>query len=355
MNQKSQITNHQSPMRCDVVGVGANSIDFVYRLPAYPRPDSAFAKLPITGHLISCGGQITTALATCAAMGLSTSYIGTIGTDAHGRRMREELQRRGIDLSHAITRDTGNPFAVILLDDREGERVVLWHRDPLVALSASEIDRDAIVSGRLVHVDDVDLDASIEAARLARAAGVPVTSDIERTTEDVKTLLGAVTIPIFAEHVPSALTGETELPRALERLRQPHHTMLCVTLGARGALLLAAGEIIQEPGIAVKTVDTTGAGDVLVGVLAAALDTGIDLLAATVWAIRAASLKVTRPGTIAGFPTAAEVAADQNLDVRRAADLAIQQISSDEKTAPDTSGPKSGQVNPRVVIQLRPR
>ena len=89
----------------DVVGVGANSIDFVYRLPAYPRPDSPFAKLPITEHLISCGGQVTTALATCAAMGLSTSYVGTIGSDAHGQRMREELQRRGIDISNVVIRD----------------------------------------------------------------------------------------------------------------------------------------------------------------------------------------------------------------------------------------------------------
>jgi len=294
-------------MRCDVLGVGANSVDFVYRLPAYPRPDSAFAKLPITDHLISCGGQVTTALATCAAMGLSTSYIGTIGSDAHGRRMRDELQRRGIDLSHAITRDAGNPFAVILLDDREGERVVLWHRDPRLALAASEMDRDAIVSARLVHVDDVDLDASVEAARLARAAGAPVTSDIERTTEDVRALIGAVTIPIFAEHVPLALTGETELPRALERLRKPHHAMLCVTLGARGALLLAAGEVIQEPGIAVKTVDTTGAGDVFRGAFIYALLRGDAPRAILRFANAAAALSCTRLGAMNSAPSLADV------------------------------------------------
>jgi sugar/nucleoside kinase (ribokinase family) len=291
----------------DVVGVGANSIDFVYRLPAYPRPDSAFAKLPITGHLISCGGQVTTALATCAAMGLTTAYIGTIGTDAHGRRMRDELQRRGIDLSHAITRDAGNPFAVILLDDREGERVVLWHRDPRVALSASEIDRDAIVSARLVHVDDVDLDASIEAARLARAAGAPVTSDIERTTEDVTALLGAVTIPIFAEHVPLALTGETDLPRALERLRQPHHAMLCVTLGARGALMLVGSEVIREEGIAVKTVDTTGAGDIFRGAFIYALLRGDAPREILRFANASAALSCTKLGAMNSVPTLEEI------------------------------------------------
>ena len=82
-----------------------------------------------------------------------------------------------------------------------------------------------------------------------------------------------------------------------------------VTLGAAGAHVLTGDTHHRLPAPEVTTVDTTGAGDVLVGVLAAALDAGIDLRAATVWAIRAASLKVTRPGTIAGFPTAAEVAA----------------------------------------------
>jgi sulfofructose kinase len=293
----------------DVVGVGANSIDFVYRLPAYPRPDSPFAKLPITEHVISCGGQVTTALATCAAMGLSTSYIGTIGSDEHGRRMRDELERRGIDVSHAVVRDAGNPFAVILLDDREGERVVLWHRDPRLALTAGEISGDAIASARLVHVDDVDLEASLEAARLARAAGIPVTSDIERTTEDVRALVDAVTIPIFAEHVPSALTGEADLPRALEQLRRPHHTMLGVTLGARGALLLAGDEVIREEGIAVKTVDTTGAGDVFRGAFISALLRGDDPRTILRFANAAAALSCTRVGAMSSVATVADVTA----------------------------------------------
>src|SRR3954464_11287631 len=126
-------------MTCDVVGVGANSVDFVYRLPAYPPPDSAFAKLPISHHVVSCGGQVTTALATCAAMGLRTAYIGTVGSDDYAARMRAALHARGIDPPRAIAREGTNPFAVILLDDREGERVVLWSRGPHLKLSAREV------------------------------------------------------------------------------------------------------------------------------------------------------------------------------------------------------------------------
>src|SRR5947207_10269912 len=154
-------------MTYDVVGVGANSIDFVYRLPAYPRPDSPFSKLPISQHLASCGGQVTTALATCAAMGLRTAYVGTVGSDDHAGRMRAELDARGIDGSRIIAREGTNPFAVILLDDREGERVVLWSRGPHLALKASEMTADMFADARLVHVDDVDLDASITETRCA--------------------------------------------------------------------------------------------------------------------------------------------------------------------------------------------
>jgi len=293
----------------DIVGVGANSVDFVYRLPHYPRPDSAFAKLPITDHLVSCGGQVSTALATCAAMGLRASYIGTFGSDDSGGRMRDELARRGIDISHAIVRDAPNPFAVILLDDREGERVVLWRRDPRVALDARDINPDAIRSARLLHVDDVDLDASVEAARIARQHGLPVTSDIEQTAGRIRTLIDAVTVPIFAEHVPAALTGEPDMARALEGLRQPHHSMVCVTRGARGAMLLEGNIVHDEPGVHVQSVDTTGAGDVFRGAFIYALLRGDAPREILRFANAAAALSCTKAGAMSSVPTLADVAA----------------------------------------------
>ena len=76
----------------DVVGVGANSVDYVYSLPGFPDPDTAAAKLRIGRHLISPGGQTTTTLSTCAAMGLRTAYIGTISSDANGTLIREDIR-----------------------------------------------------------------------------------------------------------------------------------------------------------------------------------------------------------------------------------------------------------------------
>ena len=291
----------------DVIGVGANSVDYVYRLPAYPRPDSATAKMRIDSHLVSCGGQTATTVSTCAAMGLRVKYVGALGGDDNGRRMREELTRREVNLSGAVTRDVSNRFAVILLDQTIGERVVLWDRDTRLSLDHSELTA-ALTGMRLVHVDDEDQDAAITAAVIGREAGVPVTSDIERLTDRTEELVARVTVPIFAEHLLQELTGESDFERALRKLRRTHAGLLCVTLGARGAMLLDGDTLHHEPARQVEVVDTTGAGDVFRGAFIHALlrgDTPRDILR---FANAAAAISCTRVGAISSIPSLSDIA-----------------------------------------------
>jgi sugar/nucleoside kinase (ribokinase family) len=293
----------------DVIGVGANSVDYVYRLPQFPKPDSTAAKLRIAYHTVSCGGQTATTLCTCAAMGLTTRYVGATGSDDNGQLIRDALVDRGVDIAQSVESDGGNAFAVILLDQRQGERVVLWERPAGLDLAPGDIDRDVVCDARLLHVDDVDIDTSIRAASMARAAAIPVTSDIERVGERTEELVAAVTIPIFAEHVLESLTGERDFERALRTLRQRHAGMLCVTLGARGAMLLDGDHLYQQPAFPMPVTDTTGAGDVFRGAFIAALlrgDAPADILR---FANAAAAICCTRLGAIAGIPTLAETQA----------------------------------------------
>ena len=293
----------------DVVGVGANSVDDVYRLPEFPRPDSPAAKLRIAHHAIACGGQTATTMCTCTAMGLRSRYVGATGNDDNGRLIRDELRRRGVDTAYVAVRDARNAFAVFLLDETLGERVVLWDRSPQLDLTPAEIDPAVIRDARLLHVDDVDVEASIRAALVAREAGVPVTSDIEQVGDRTEALIAAVTVPIFAEHVLEPLTGEADPERALRRLRQRHAGMLCVTLGARGAMLLDGDRLYVEPACEVAVSDTTGAGDVFRGAFIAALLRG-DLPAGILkFANAAAAVGCTRLGAIDGAPTRGEIEA----------------------------------------------
>lgn len=291
----------------DVVGVGANSVDYVYRLPASPRADSPTAKLRITSHAVSCGGQMATALAACAALGLRPSYVGAVGTDDEGGRVQRELAGRGIDLSHLVTRDGANQFAVITVDEQTGERIVLWDRDDRLMLQPAEVPAALIASARLVHVDDVDEEAAIRAATLARRAGVPATSDLDRITGRTAELVAAVTIPIFAEHVVPALTGEADHERGLRRLRHTHDGLLCITLGPRGSMMLDGDRLWEAPGYAVQAVDTTGAGDVFRAGFIHAWLAGAAPADILRFANAAAALSCTRAGALSSVPTLAEV------------------------------------------------
>ena len=46
----------------DVVGIGANSVDYVNVLPGYPQPFGSFAKMRIAQQRVFCGGQMATAM-----------------------------------------------------------------------------------------------------------------------------------------------------------------------------------------------------------------------------------------------------------------------------------------------------
>lgn len=288
----------------DVVGIGESSIDEVVRLPGVLGSN---VKLPVSSRHIRYGGQVATTLATCASFGLRTALLGTVGHDDHVSGLCTALANRGVDTTLLIMRPVRHRRAIVLVSEQTGDRAVLWERDEQLALTADEIPRATIESTRLLHVDEVDVEASLVAAGIARRAGIPVTSDIDGNTDRTRELIAAVTVPIFAEHVPRALTGETDPERALRALRQRHGGMLCVTLGSRGSMLLDGNQLYRVPAARVRAVDATGAGDVFRGAFIYALlrgDSPVDILR---FANVAAALSCTREGALDSVPTRREV------------------------------------------------
>jgi len=291
----------------DVVGIGANSVDFVHLLPGYPQPFGSFAKMRIEKQEVLCGGQTATAMCACARLGLRAKYAGVTGTDDNGRRVRRELERRGIDLSDVIIRDAQNQFAVILVDETTGDRIVLWDRDEKLLLREREIPVESIAASRLLHVDDVDQGAAIRAAQIAREAGVPVTSDIDRITDRTGELIAAVTIPIFAEHVLPQVTGISDPERALRKVRGTHDGLMCVTLGERGAMALDGDRVHYMPAFQVHALDTTGAGDVFRAGFIDSLLRGARADDILRFANAAAAVSCTRLGALGGIPERDEI------------------------------------------------
>jgi sulfofructose kinase len=308
----------------DVLGIGANSVDTVSLVPAFPRPEGWLSKLRISRHLTCCGGQTATTLAACAGFGLRAKYIGAVGADENGRRVRDALSRRQVDVAGVVVRDAPNQFALIVIDEQTGERAVLWDRDDRLRLNDDELPHDELGAVRLLHVDDVDQEAAIRVARLGRDRGVPVTSDLDRMTDRSEELALSVSVPIFAEGLPEQLTGERDPERALRKLQERRQAArvagspdgpLCVTLGARGAAALDGDRFVVAPAFPVGAVDTTGSGDVFRGGFIFGLLRGWDIGRTLRFANAAAGLACTRIGAMDGVPSLADALALAGLEV----------------------------------------
>lgn len=291
----------------DVVGVGANSVDHVLVLPDEIPSLSLSTKIRLRAQSVRCGGQTATTLATCAALGLKTKYVGVIGGDEDGRRVRDALIRRAVNVTHLVERGASTQRATILVHPETGARIVLWDCDRRLALRADDIPLEALGRARIVHVDDVDEAAALEAASAARAAGVPVTSDIDHVSDRTEELLATVTYPIFAEEAAQRLTGLLDPERALRALRRRHAGVLCVTLGERGAMALEGDQLHCQPAFPVTVGDTTGAGDVFRGGFIYALLRGWTIPHILEFAAAAAAVSCTRVGALDGAPTLEDV------------------------------------------------
>lgn len=291
----------------DVLGVGENSVDIVLIVPAPPAPNDNRNKQRIVARHVQCGGQTATAMAACAGLGLRAAYVGAFGNDAHGQLIREELLRRGVDLATAPVCEAENRYAVILVEQHSGDRMVLWDRDRALAVPPDVMDAALVSRARLVHVDDTDHAIALRAARLARAAGLPVTCDVDSVSSRTRELLEAISIVIVSEHLPAQLTGLSDHEQALRRLRAWHPGLLVVTLGPRGCMALEGDRLHYAPGFPVDVVDTTGAGDVFRGGFIYGTLQGWPVERVLRFANATAAASCGRLGAMNGAPTMADV------------------------------------------------
>lgn len=247
-----------------VIGLGQASLDCLGVVPFYPREDG---KVEMTELHIQCGGPASTALATLSRFGISTSFLGSISDDYFGLEILKGLKQEKIDTSFLkITPGYISHFAYIAITEGKGNRSVFWNRGSVPFLKPSEINLSHFQNAKILHLDALMIDASLEAARQAKEMGIKVVIDAGTMREGVLDLISISDILIASERFPDPLTGPgMDTEKALEMLSRYCPGDVIITLGARGSIGLFNGDIIIQEPFPVKAVDTTGAGDVYHG------------------------------------------------------------------------------------------
>jgi sugar/nucleoside kinase (ribokinase family) len=289
----------------DVVGLGVNALDLIAVIDGYPPPDS---KVPMRQFDVQGGGMTATAMVACARLGLRARYIGKFGTDLWSRIALRLLRKDGVDV-RSVLRAQGSPghVSLVLADPGTGQRTLFFRRPEAYDIHPAELDRAAITSGRLLHVDGVDADAAVRAIEWAREAGMRVTMDGERIVPGIEHVWPRVHVLVCNPRFLAAVTGTTMPEEGLRYLAAHGPVRVAVTLAERGVLALTEGRFIRIPGFAIVPVDTNGAGDVFHGACAVGELRDWPFEWTLTFANAVAAMKCRALGGRAGIPTLGEV------------------------------------------------
>jgi len=297
-----------SDRKFDVLGFGTNAVDFLIRVPSYPEFDS---KIELSDYVQAAGGEIASTMVGLQRLGLRTAYAGRFGKEPTGDFGIASLAGEGVDVRFAEQIEGAvTQIAFILIDERNGERTVIWKRDKKLWYSEGEAPVEAVPLAKVLHLTPHDTRACVRLAKEARRTGTIVSIDIDNLFKGIEELLPLVDIMITSAEFPEKLTGVAGPREGLERIAELYGCPVTgLTLGEKGSLLLCGDRFIETRGYSVPNgcKDTTGAGDAFRAGLLFGLIEGRSVEESAESANAVAALKCRAVGARTSLPTETEV------------------------------------------------
>ncbi len=263
----------------DVAVVGSLHLDIMIYGSPLPRSDET-----VLGERwgFKCGGKGGNQAKAAARFGAATQFIGCIGRDDFGRRLRDDLAAAGVDVS-AVCEDAalGSGMSVAIVD-RSGSygASVVSGANRAIAIAGL-----ASLSARVLMLqNEIPEAVNMAAARLARDRAMCVVLNCapwRPLADDLVRLADILVLNRVEAEQSGGLTGRSDL-------------RLVLTCGARGVELRDRGRASHLNAHPVRQVSSHGAGDMFCGALAARLARGDDLSRAVRFANAAAALFVAR-------------------------------------------------------------
>jgi ribokinase len=292
-----------------VVVFGSINLDLCARVPRLPRPGETLGGLSFEA---TPGGKGANQALAARRGGAEVAMFGAVGRDTFASAALALLRPSGAKLDGVI--ETTAPTGVALIHVEEsGENAITVVPGANALVRAEQVPDDALgPETTLVMQLEVPLGEVAALARRAHERGGRVVLNAAPMQPFDPRMLSDLTVLVANENEAQSLAPRLELPAepssfALE-LAERHRIAVVVTLGSEGAIAAAKRTLHRVPPLAVDCVDTVGAGDAFVGVMAAALDRGASLPAALSHGAAAGALACTRAGAQAALPDVREIA-----------------------------------------------
>jgi fructokinase len=279
------------------------------------------------------GGAPTNVAAMVANLGQSSVLLTKIGDDDEGKMILETLRKLGVDTNHVKVTDAHDTTVAKVQVDKKGQRTFTFDRRNAadLFLTREDIDPSLFEEGDILHFGSVNLVPSLTrkahefAIDTAKKNGVILSFDPNlrfnlwpnplALREAVKEFMIGVDIFKVTEEELNFIFPDMSIEAAIEKVFQAKITWLILSKGDQG---LVAYQAKQKPmvikGVKVKVVDTTGAGDALIGALltkilasgiskAKLASSGLKMKDFLTFANEVAALSTTKSGAIESFPS----------------------------------------------------
>ena len=218
---------------------------------------------------LTVGGSAAILACGAARLGLRTGLVATVGSDAAGRFMLDELQARGVEVSGLrVVENMPSGLTVALV--RNDDRAIVTFPGCIDALSADMVGPGLLGSARHVHVSSFFLQPRLTSGlrslfAAARAAGAGTSLDLnwdpaEQWDGGLADVLPAVDV-LFVNAAEAAAVSDAADPVVAATILAARGPLAVIKLGAAGALAHDGRRLSRVSAPGVTVVDTVGSGD----------------------------------------------------------------------------------------------
>ncbi|WP_405430895.1 carbohydrate kinase [Micromonospora sp. NBC_00617] len=275
------------------------------------------------------GGPLNVAVGV-TRLGGAAQFVGSLGDDVLGGRIRGFLTDVGVGLAGAVTAPAPTTLAVVTYAGPEPDFRFYGEPPSYGLFGADDLDlallegADVLYCGSVVLVQPRTLAAARRAWSLAAGLRVfdpnvrPRLLDGPAALDGLREVVaefaaGAHLVKLSTADAALLYPGEP-VEGVAAYLRELGAATVVVTLGAAGAVLAAAGaDPVRVPAPKVNAIDATGAGDSVMAALIADLlldgepDEPAGWVERVAFALRVAGLVCESPGGATAMPTRTEV------------------------------------------------
>ncbi len=293
-----------------IIVIGSANADLVIHSPKMPKLGET-----VTGSnfQVNAGGKGLNQAVAIAKLGGNVSFLGSVGTDANGTVLLEELQKNGVGFKGIKSDDSPTGIAMITIVESNNFIVLNPGANdrltPEIIVTFSELISEC---DYCVMQLEIPVKTVLKVCEIAKKSGTKIILNPAPYKELPVSVFLQTDYLIPNEHEAYDLTGiypdnAENTAKAILKLRNKGVKNVIITLGKRGCAYNIDEEIVFYPALKTTVVDTTSAGDCFIGALVSRLSQNAPLDEAVSFATKASAITVSREGASKSIPYVNEI------------------------------------------------